>query len=431
MDGVCGNSCQAATEALAKVVKLYQPTWFSRLSFSALLFVIIFLLVVCDPVNAGPEVEKCVVSQAQITTAIRLATMYLVRANDSTGRFVYRVDLSSSHLPTQKYNIIRHAGVIYALAQAWQQFPDSESKAVLRRSARFLITNCIAPIPGHANMLGIWSFPELTHGHGPPKVKLGSVGLGLAALIKTKEIFPEIISLADLRKMGRFLLFMQKSDGRFATEYIPSRGGKNSRRDSLYYPGEAALGLLMLYQIDHSRQWLYAATKGLAYLIRNRKVNTSDQWSIIACAKLISTDHYPETILPRHEVITFVREACLAILEEQILYHDQRQFIGCFNLKGRTTPTATRVEALCAIAEIIGEKDTILKNTILASIRSAVRFLMDAQVTTGKFAGGMPRVVCLPAGSTITTQRTHEIRIDYVQHLLSALLQSRQVRINC
>ena len=382
-----------------------------------------FLFTECAILNAATEGTKHAAPARQVLQAIDRATNYMVKANDRNGKFIYRVALSSLNFPQKKYNILRHAGAMYALAQAWKQTPVENVKNALSRSARFLIANCIAPIPGYENILGIWSLPQITYNDNPPQVKLGGAGLGLAVLVDTEEILPGTISIDNLRKIGRFLLFMQNSDGSFATRFLPAAGGKNSRHVSQYYPGEAALGLLMLYRMDRSRQWLNAAAKGLAYLIKNRAITTADQWSLIACAKLFSLGNdYPEKILPRRDVGAYARQVGLAILEEQILYNDQRQLTGCFNKQGRTAPTATRVEALFAILDIIGQNDVMLRNAILSSIHSAVRFLIDAQVSEGKYTGGIPRVIGLSAVRRSSSRRADEIRIDYVQHLLSALL---------
>ncbi len=430
------NDCRGGIGMLAKVCIKYDH-------FHGLFWVSVVLAVFigflpgtgCTMLHAAQGPTKRVVTQEEIQCAIKRATTYLVRANDQNGRFTYKVDLLPAHHRFKpQYNIIRHAGAMYALAQAWHQVPDERDnvRAALRRSARFLIAHCMAPIPGHADMLGIWSLPAVTHRKGPAMVKLGGAGLGLAALISTEKIVPNTISRDDLHRIGRFLLFMQNSDGRFATRYIPSRRGKRLRPASLYYPGEAALGLLMLYQLDHSPQWLTAAAKGLRFLIKNRDIITSDPWSLIACAKLVSLSNYPEKILPRHEVIAYARNVSLAIIEEQILYGRKQQIIGGFNKQGRTTPTATRVEALFAILDIIGRDDAMLRNTIQSSIRSAIKFLLDAQITQGKYAGGIPRVTRrLPVRKKSEQRRAGEIRIDYVQHMLSALLKCAENKESC
>ena len=113
---------------------------------------------------------------------------------------------------------------MYALTEAWQRRPENDVRAVLDRSARFLVSISIAPIPGHNDMLGIWSLPEITYSGKPPQVKLGGVGLGLAALVSTEKILPGTIPLGDLRKLGHFILYMQNQDGSFFTKYIPYEG---------------------------------------------------------------------------------------------------------------------------------------------------------------------------------------------------------------
>lgn len=387
----------------------------------------------CSPLLAEcvmqrvPSAEKDHVVFARTAQAIKLSTTYLVKINEPDGRFTYKVHPSFLYSPKKKYNILRHAGTMYALAQAWQQQPDNDVRAALDRSARFLVSNCIAPIPDHENMLGVWSLPEITNSNKPLQIKLGGVGLGLAALISTEKIIPGTIPLTDLRKLGRFILYMQNKNGGFFTKYIPSKGGKDAQHVSQYYPGEAALGLLMLYQIDPSQQWLDAAVKALAHIITARKITTSDQWSLIACAKLLSLKNFSENILSRDKIIVYAQQVSQAILEEQILYSDLKQLIGSFSKEGRTTPTATRVEALFAALDILGRKDVMLQNAILSSIHSAVRFLLNAQITEGKYVGGIPRAVQLSVFDPILDHRAAEIRIDYVQHLLSALIRFEHV----
>ncbi len=403
---------------------------FLQLPFLVTLFGLLcsFLLVGCGAITPPIVTKKYTISAEQTRQAIELATSYLIKENDANGQFTYKVFLSSLRSPKkQKYNILRHEGTMYALTQAWQQTPDKEIEATLDRSAQFLISNCVAPIPGHKNMLGIWSLPEITGSNSPPQIKLGGAGLGLAALVSTEKILPGTISLGDLKKIGRFILFMQNRDGSFVTKFTPSEGGKDSLHVSQYYPGEAALGLLMLYKMDRSQHWLDAATKALAYLTKTRHMTTSDQWTLIACAKLLSLNNYPENILPRQKTISYARQVSLAILEEQILYSNQKHLIGSFNKEGRTTPTATRVEALFAILDILGQKDVMLQNQILSSIHSAIGFLINAQVTEGKYAGGIPRSGGLSAVNRMFAQRAGEIRIDYVQHMLSALIRFEQV----
>jgi len=67
--------------------------------------------------------------------------------------------------------------------------------------------------------------------------------------------------------------------------------------------------------------------------------------------------------------------------------------------------------------------------SIEASIHLGTEFLLRAQITEGEFAGGFPRAIKLSPdwvdGAESFNRRATEIRIDYVQHALSAMIQYR------
>jgi len=360
---------------------------------------------------------------SNISFAIDLATNYLIRSCDSNGHFLYRVWPDSNKKPKLRYNILRHSGTIYALAQAYHRRPNQGIKTTLVKASFYLQSCCLKPLPDHNDMLGVWSLPSINQKQSPPQIKLGGAGLGLAALISVERIIPGTISLTKLRKLGRFLLFMQKPNGSFHSKYIEEKGGRIDRWVSLYYPGEAALGLLMLYKLDPSPLWLQAAAKALAYLIKHRPVETGDQWLLIASAKLLSLKNYPQNIISKDTVIKYSKLFCEHVMQEQVRYAYNREYIGGFNRDGRTTPTATRLEGLAAALEIIGDSDPSFRRTVYTSIEQALYFLLRAQITEGKNSGGMPRAICQLPGQQKFNRRSGEIRIDYVQHTLSAMIQ--------
>ncbi|MEA3231338.1 MAG: hypothetical protein U9Q05_06250, partial [Thermodesulfobacteriota bacterium] len=362
-----------------------------------------------------------------VSEAIELSTAYLVNANKPSGQFVYRVNPRRWSQTKKRYNVLRHAGTMCALAQAYQRQPNDGVRTALIAAGQFLKSRCMAPLPGRGDMLGIWSLRQVTYTNEPRQIKLGGAGLGLVALVSVEKIIPGTTSLTDLQKLGRFLLYMQKPDGSFYSKFIPSEGGKSDQWTSQYYPGEAALGLLMLNELNPSRRWLVAATKALAYLIKHRDITTTDQWLLIASAKLLSMKSYPTEILSRKLIIQHTVRVCESILQEQILYADDDKYIGGYCIDGRTTPTATRLEGLFAALRIIGYKDAVLNNTMKSSAQAAMNFLLRAQITKGKYSGGIPRAVGRLSSNKAFNRRVREIRIDYVQHALSAMIQYEQM----
>ena len=117
---------------------------------------------------------------AHANEAIDLSTAYLIRAIKPGGRFVYRVNPARPDPKDKKYNVLRHAGTMYALAGAYHHRPHEEIRRVLISAARYLKNGCMAPLPDSDDMLGIWSHPSLTRSGKPSQIKLGGAGLGLA-----------------------------------------------------------------------------------------------------------------------------------------------------------------------------------------------------------------------------------------------------------
>jgi len=101
--------------------------------------------------------------------------------------------------------------------------------------------------------------------------------------------------------------------------------------------------------------------------------------------------------------------------------------VGAFSEDGRTTPAATRMEGLLAALRFLPPGEATLRAQALDAVRYAMRFLLATLVRSGPHAGAIPRAVApLPEEhsdfSRKFNRRATEVRIDYVQHALSAML---------
>jgi hypothetical protein len=370
------------------------------------------------------------------------AANYLAEAVTVSGRFTYRRNLSENIDDNRRYNFLRHAGTLYALAHYHTGVPpDKKPAEAMQRAATYLINCCAGPIDGQTDMLAIWSLPELTgRPHQHLQAKLGGAGLALAALIQVEEVLPGTTDPMVLQRLAKFLLFMQKPDGSFYSKYFPGRNGRDDQWTSLYYPGEAALGLVMLYEFDGNGRWLEAAIDALRYLSRIREGPCplpADHWALIATARLFA--QHPaalQTASPagipwnRPQDRGSIRAALLdhavalveSILAEQIHGHPRECLNGGFNADGRTTPTATRLEGLLAALSFLEEGK--LRNRTCRAVALGIRFLTEAQITAGPARGGFTRYSPL---CSLSATRANEIRIDYVQHALAAMFAYRQL----
>jgi hypothetical protein len=241
---------------------------------------------------------------------------------------------------------------------------------------------------------------------------------------------PALTPLDDLQRLGQFLLYMQKDDGGFYSKYLPHAGGRDEQWTSLYYPGEAALGLVMLYERDHQPQWLDAALRALDYLARLREGRTTveaDHWAILATARLQHVCAEVDGGLLTTRLQQHVVQIAESMLAERPPHPPRSSLHGCFTDDGRTTPTATRLEGLLAALEVVPDNQHDLRTRMRSAITDGIEFLLRAYLPSGEHHGAMPRAIAtLPPGhaahSRSFNRRATEVRIDYAQHALSAML---------
>lgn len=363
------------------------------------------------------------------------AAEYLHQAVTPAGRFVYRRNLLTGVEERHRYNFLRHAGTVYAMAEYHRLRPAYHDSAALLQAVDYLVDCCVAPVCGQPNLLALWSLPELTGSRRPfQQAKLGGTGLALAALVQVEFLLPGTTEPRVLRQLAEFLLFMQKADGSFFAKFIPSQGGRDESWVSLYYPGEAALGLIMLYELDGDQRWLIAAMDGLRYLARVREGQQdvpADHWALLATARLFRQDpavlelasptgitwNQPQGARIKRALIAHVEVVVEKMLAEQVREDRLACGLGGFNPDGRVAPTATRLEGLLAAWSILPEGP--LRQRVRQAVEAGNRFLITAQVDDGPYRGAFTRYHPQCASPE---PRADEIRIDYVQHALAAML---------
>ncbi|HRO60970.1 MAG TPA: hypothetical protein PK177_17690 [Burkholderiaceae bacterium] len=371
--------------------------------------------------------------------AIDAMRSYLARAVRPDGWFVYAHDGHGRTLPG--YNIVRHAGTMLAMSQALQQRADDEDlRRALGSAARRLLDCCTGPVR-FERALAVW-WPPGTQATGagqgddrPPAssgaandgdrlASLGAAALGLIALIGADRHGVEPVPIETLRALGRFLLGMQHDDGSFRSRWFGDARDDDWR--SLYYPGEAALALLWLARVDPdpalADRWSNGAVAALLALADERRgfePVPADHWALIATAALACSDR---SLNPReHDALTLhAWQVAQGMLAEQ---RAVEPFTGGFVDDDRVTPTATRLEGLLALqAWPISEE---ARQRIAGSTGPALDWLLASIPVAVPDAGAVPRHRVSERGRAYARQA--EVRIDYVQHALSALLMARRL----
>ncbi len=399
-----------------------------------LLGVTVLLGAIFHRLNEHPTVAAAVPAPSatsRLQAHIALASSFLLRQLQPSGQFVYRINLDSAVSMEEKYNILRHAGAIYSLAMMRGETASHTLDPALIRATQYLLESSCSPVEGSETMQAIWSRPEIGGFDGPVQAKLGGTGLGLVALLSVEKIAPGTTSLELLRSLGRFLVMMQGPDGSFTSKFIPTEGGAQTDWESLYYPGEAALGLVMLYELDRDPQWLECAYRAMEFLARTRAGKTrlpADHWSLLATARMLP--HIDSA--RRSRLIVHAIAVCESMLRDRFRGVGDSLRGGGFEADGRTTPTATRLEGLLAALTFLPDGPSRLRERITEAVHPAIEYLVRSQVTTGKYAGAIPRAIARlpeahPDFDRSFNERAGEVRIDYVQHVLSAFLQYQQL----
>ncbi len=391
-----------------------------------------------EPMKTKPPVPTAATA-AKLAKHIDLAVSYMVRNCGPDGKFRYLRHLDGRNYPADKYNLLRHAGAIYALGMAYKRQPDPEVLEAMKRAATYLQI-FFGAAPGRDESIAVWSplgKRRRALPHDRKQAKLGGAGLALVALCGMKQISGNDIELKCLQGLGRFIRFMQKPSGGFHSKYY-SESGIDYSWTSLYYPGEAMLGLVMLHELDNDRTWIESALRGMNYLAIRRKDRTApaDHWALLATARMLPLLTMPECpVQTRENILMHARQICEVILAQQNLSHDRPHIFGSFLSDGRTCPTSIRLEGLLAARAVIlrQERESDIIPRIDRALHAGIAFLSRAQVRDGVLAGGFPRRIKRAGPAQQAPQqmpfnnRDGEVRIDYVQHALSAMISYEKV----
>jgi len=354
------------------------------------------------PAEATPE---------RLLEGVRRGADYLSNALDAQGRYAYLyhpVDERSD----RGYGWLRHAGATYALLEAYDEFG---TPLYLEKAERAL-----ANASQHLHTDGQGKY--LLDTNDEEQQKVGGAGLALVAFAKYASVTGRLESLETMRSLARLIADQQYEDGRFRAnadvEPVDGLGAKR-KREPVYYTGEAVLGLLRLYAVEPNPAYLDAARRGADYVAHVRDASSTedsqehDHWMSYAYNELYR-------VVPDPAYLEHAFKIARAIEKKQHRAAGAQapDYVGTF-YEGQSTPASTRLEAYdadVALSRFAGKPEAWLLEPAREVAASTLGQQFDADndywlANPAKAAGGVRESLF-----------ASDVRIDYVQHAMSAWL---------
>jgi hypothetical protein len=349
-----------------------------------------------------------------IRDALLQAGRYLAREVRDDGSYCYSY-LALVDRCGREYNLLRHAGTTYSLFQIYALHREPALLASAERATRWLRqqVRAVDGDPSRAFLLE------------GDRAKLGAVGLALIALVEREEVLRDGHDRELMRRLAAFITSQQRADGYLAS-YFSWNGREVPEEESIYYPGEALLGLIRLYGIDPQPSLLATAQRSAEFLVKRRwrwggveLYTPPDAWLAQALSEL-------DAIVPADVWRDYAYEI-VRVTELSTLRADEgaaADLVGAPStgpVIPTTAPAGSRIEAASAVWRMARRRGETLTAARLRELcLSSAQFQLSQQ-----FRPDNSYYLPNPArarGAIRASPIDGEVRIDYVQHNATALL---------
>jgi hypothetical protein len=353
---------------------------------------------------------------------------YLVAHLSPSGRYIYEHDLATGQRTDPRggaYSMPRHAGTTYFLAELYRITKEPWLREPIERAFAHLADllssgRCLYTLPTGEQMDCVLDKYE-TVAH------LGSTALTVVALAEYQRATGDKRYLPLATKFATFLLYMQRPDGSFRHLYDATKKKYDDKAELLYYSGESALALARMYTITNDPKYAKAAEKGLDWLVGwydfflGGFFYGEEHWTCIAAEAI-----WPASKKDKYREFCDGYGAFLRQQQPHVGDHpDEDDLAGAYGftpfVPPYNTPAGSRTETMIS-AYLLGEHHGHGDPEIRDQIRLTLQYALGQQVrpesmfsVVGDGLGGMP-------GSPID----RNVRIDYVQHVCSAMIRASE-----
>jgi glutathione synthase/RimK-type ligase-like ATP-grasp enzyme len=350
------------------------------------------------------------VIQADLLNSIDFAASYLMRSIDLNGKFNYSYE-PKKDCNKENYNILRHSGTLYSLLEVYELTRSEKILVIAQRAIHYLLEQVKdLTINNHKTLVVVES----------GNVKLGGNALAALALTKYCQVTGDRSYLPYIQMLAEWILSTQNDKGEYTIHKQAYTGEIEKKFTSEYYPGETLFALVRLYQLDPQQRWLDSAIKGAAFLINVRDKDLPenklihDHWLLYALNEI-------HLLHPNESIYSHAMKITNVIISSQRKPSANLDWVGGFYNPPRSTPTATRIEGLCAGYHLAGQRNDLpQQEKMLSAIKLGIAFQLQTQFLpeSAMYLANPQQAM----GGFHHSLTNFEIRIDYVQHNISSLL---------
>jgi hypothetical protein len=374
----------------------------------------------------GPTLTK-----EHLMAAAQAGGRYLAAHLAASGRFVYQVDLGTG-LGTDPdrgaYNIPRHAGVSYYLAQLYGATHDESVRASLERAIDHLVK--LVEVGGCQGTSRAGKPFRCVVDKGALATNMGSTALAVVAIAQYRLATGDPRYDETLRALAEWILDLQKPSGLFAHNYTVRPPKIDWKKQQLYFDGEAALALIRTYKVFKDARYLDAGGRALDAIM--------DQYDFFVAKFFFSEEHWtciaaeaawPELAKDRYR--EFCSQYGAFLRDQQFGPGDagpqQPDLVGAYSVTPffvpNNTPVGSRTEAMIS-AYLLGKHHGRPEPALRRQVLMAVGYLLTQQIRPESDWFSPARNV---DGAMPSSVIDHNVRIDFVQHTCSAMLRSIEI----
>ena len=225
--------------------------------------------------GSGPNASRRRIdklTEDDVLDLIRTSSNYLAGEVQEDGRFIYGYHPCFDRR-IASYNVLRHASTTYSMIEAWEVTRDEQLKAAIDRSLgciqRELVRDTTLPDGSQAAFL--------VEANG--EVKLGGNAVTILALAKYSAVTGTTHLLPLAERLAAGIRFMQdKETGGFVHVLNFADLSVKDAFRTIYYDGEAAFGLMRLYELTRNPALIETVEKAFEHFIAAEHWRHHDHW---------------------------------------------------------------------------------------------------------------------------------------------------------